>query len=183
MLLEVRLLKEFIATNLALLTLALPVRANGAVFEAVDLLPGEGRPVFKASAQDLTLRASPSNSSRVSHRMIVQRNQLLGNWGLPRPIEGCDGSNLGLSQLQPDAVVQSTPQAQSGNFVSLGGCGYESSVGNGSTSIEDRNRCCPCHPRMSTRQILRHLNFLQNRFLHSFQTGRSPALAAGYGNR
>jgi len=71
-------LKEFIATNLVCLILALPlVQANGTVFEAVDLWPGEGRPVFKASAQDLTLRASPSNSSRVSHRVMVQRKQPL----------------------------------------------------------------------------------------------------------
>src|SRR5258708_2226 len=38
---------------------------------------------------------------------------------VPEPPEGSHGSHLGLSQLQPDQVVQHTTQAQSGNSVHL----------------------------------------------------------------
>src|ERR1700693_1678358 len=60
------------------LILALPLaQAKGTVFEAVDLWPGEGRPVFEASSQQLTLWASPSLSSRASKRAMVKRHQRL----------------------------------------------------------------------------------------------------------
>ena len=55
---EIRPFKESAITKLACLILVLPlVQAKGTVFDAVDLWPEEGRPVFEASSQDLTLRA------------------------------------------------------------------------------------------------------------------------------